>query len=329
MLRRVLYVGDPHAVPEELDDCRALGQMVFDVAHVANVDAVVFLGDQTHTHAITHVAVLAFWRETFRMFKDAGIRVIALVGNHDRPGTAGSELHTMMVFEDLCEVVAAPRVIDGLLFVPYMDTGEEFLAACRANPTRFVAGHNTFDGSKYENGMYAKDGIDVADIPQEQVLSGHIHTPQRFGKVWYIGAPRWRTLSDANIERAIWVVEHGEDGLVVDSKPFSTGDVCRQIRYMIDTPSTPVPLPLDMRHDWRIDIRGPAAWIEERRPLIKRPGVKVRSFSTDKPTAKVRESDGVDVSLAKFIAGFRPRFGTPASVLHQMARERLRIEVSP
>ena len=158
---KILYVGDPHVVPEELGDCEALLQHVLDTAQARGIGTVCFLGDQTHNHALLHVAVLDFWRRWFRAFKQAGIRVIAMVGNHDRPGTAGSELHSMMVFEDLCEVVARPTMIDGLLFVPYMESGDEFIAACRANPTRFAACHNTFDGARYENGIYALSLIHI------------------------------------------------------------------------------------------------------------------------------------------------------------------------
>lgn len=322
---KYLYVGDMHVVPEELDDCERLLQYVEQVATEQAVDAVCFLGDQTHTHAILRIEVLAFWRRWLESFRAAKLPVIMLVGNHDRPGTAGSELHSMMVFEEMARVVSKPEVIDGVLFVPYQHSAEDFLAACNQYPTKVAVCHNTFDGSKYENGMYAKDGINVDTVPQDHLISGHIHTPQEFGKVWYVGAPRWRSLSDANVERAVWVVEHDEQG-INSCKPYSTGDVCRQIRYVEDTPSSPAPTDLDPQHDWRIDIRGPSSWIEQRKPLFKGQGVKVRTFKTDKPTAKVRESDGVEVSMMKFLGSYQSRFKTPRQVLEELVKERFRIQ---
>jgi hypothetical protein len=109
----------------------------------------------------------------------------------------------MMVHTNIM-VVDEPRVVlPGILFVPYVHDPAEFVQICQQYPeAKTVVCHQTFAGSYFENGFLTPDGVEPNLLPQEQVISGHVHSPQRIGKVWYPGAPRWRTVSDANTERA-------------------------------------------------------------------------------------------------------------------------------
>lgn len=323
-----LYVGDPHATPTELDDCGRLIDYVKAVAKEHKPNNVVFLGDQHHTHSIVHLEVMDFWDRAFRgLVKDVGnrSRIIGVVGNHDQAGE-GSLINAMMVYRKTIMVVEEPIELDSILYVPFLMDTEKFIEICN-DPMYEAAGalvcHQTFDGSQYENGFYAKDGINPNLLPQKVIISGHIHTPQDFGKVWYPGSPRWRTLSDANVARNIWLVEHAADGSVLSRQGFDTGDVCRQIRYLTDTPEAPVQETLNPKHDWRVDIRGPAAWIEDRKAELAGPGVRIRTFSTDRATVKVKESEGIDVAFSRFLNSYNPRYGTDRAKLAELAKERL------
>jgi DNA repair exonuclease SbcCD nuclease subunit len=319
LTRRVLFVGDVHATPEELEDCRALFRLVNHLAVEWRADEICLLGDSYHTNNVVRVEVLAFWRETFAL---APVGVSALVGNHDYAGE-GSKLHAMAAHHEQIEVVDQPVLRGGILYMPYYSDREAFVAdANRLGGTTLVC-HQTFAGSKYENGFYAEDGVDPDLLSHELVLSGHIHTPQSFGKVTYVGAPRWRTLSDANVERALWLYEFDYLGRVVSRHSFDTGETCRQIRYVVDTPDDPFTGVLDPRFDWRVDVRGPAAYVEERRKQLAGPGVRLRSFKEERRAPVVRESEGIDVAFAKFAAKFRGRRGTDPEMMVEMVRRYL------
>jgi hypothetical protein len=319
---RILKVGDVHATPDELDDCECLMAFVLATALALKVDYVCLLGDSYHTHNIIRVEVLAFWRRWFATFKSHGIKVIGLVGNHDYGGE-GLSIHAMMAHEEQIEVVDRPTVKEGMLFMPYYSDREKFVVdCCAAAPlTKTLVCHQTFQGGKYENGFYAEDGVNPDLIPHTYILSGHIHTPQTFGKVTYIGAPRWRTLSDANIDRAIWLYTFA-DGEVVGAESFDLGDVCRRIYYFEDTPETPFLGTVDPRHDYRIDVRGPSDWVTARKQFYGS-GVNVRIFRTDQAVVKVRESEGIDKAFVSFMERYRPKFGTDPQLLQSMAKERL------
>lgn len=322
---RILHVGDVHAVESELADCSALTDYILKVALEKEVDYVLFEGDQYHNHSLVHLEVMRFWKSTFKMLRDNGLKVLALVGNHDMTGREGSSANAMMAHTEHVKVIEKPTVVDNVLLLPYFSDHAAFVQACVDHsdwcPT--VVCHQTFQGSTYENGFYASDGIEPNLVPQENIISGHIHTPQTFGKVFYTGAPRWRTLSDANVERAIWVIEYS-GGSVVSTTPYSTGEVCRQIRHLVDTPESPIPSSLDPKHQYRVDIRGPAEYVEARKKELAGPGIRIRTFPTQTSSLnQVRESEGVEKAFAGYLAKFEGKFGTPRETLESLAKERL------
>lgn len=340
---RALLVGDMHAVPEELDDCNKVIQLILELALADDrLRDVWFLGDQHHTHAVMRLEVLHWWRTAFKALTQQGLRVTCLVGNHDQ-ASPGSNIHAMAAYGGSgVTVVDKPTVVSGVLLLPYYHNQDEFLAACReysmreppppgwirTDPdpvrSRTVVCHQTFDGSTYENGFPASDGFDPNLVPQELIISGHIHTAQEYGKVWYPGAPRWRSLNDANVERAVWKVEFEKNGQLVDRLPFGTGAVCRRIFHMDDTPEKPVELPLNPQHQWRIDIKGPPAWCQERKGLLQAAGARIRTFPTRTGAAnRVRESEGVDRAFKKFLEHYQPKHGTSIEVLSGLVKERL------
>lgn len=330
---KVLYIGDPHATKDDLDDCHALIQLAIHTVKAEDVEYVVFLGDQYHNHAIIHVEVMGFWMASLEAFSRlTNAKVVSLVGNHDRPGTEGALVHAMMAHKRQCQVVDEPNntLLPGILFVPYMARPEDFVEVCKQHALsprgvlmQTAVCHQTFNGVIFDNGFEPSDGVDPNLLPQKQVISGHIHKPQENGKVWYPGAPRWRTLSDANVERAIWVVQHDDHGKIQDRKAYSTGAVCRQIRHLVDTPENPIQAVLDPRHRWQVDIRGPSDYVEHRKAELSGPGIRIRTFKTVVRQAKVRESDGMSKAFGMFLDKFQPPGGTDKSRLKQMVEARV------
>jgi DNA repair exonuclease SbcCD nuclease subunit len=319
-----------HVVPDELQDCDAVIQLVLDVCRAEGIKELWFTGDQHHNHDLVRLSVLHWWLTTFQALKDQGIDSVCLVGNHDQ-SAPGSDVHAMMAYQGLqhVKVIDRPTIHRNVLMVPYMHDEDKFQQACKdgysdgAQYTVFC--HQTFDGSTYENGFLASDGFDPNLLPQELLISGHIHTGQEYGKVWYVGAPRWRSIHDANTEKSIWVLEF-EDGKLVGRKPYSTGTVCRQIRHVEDTPDQPVQLPLDGRHQWCIDIKGPPDWCQQRKTELGAAGARVRTFPTQvSSVGRVRESEGIGCAFRSYLGVFQPKYGTPTEVLIKMAKERLNV----
>jgi DNA repair exonuclease SbcCD nuclease subunit len=321
---KLLLVGDYHAEPSDLEDCRRLADLIIRVAS-ENKAKVVFMGDQYHTHAIIHAEVQLFWIQTYIQIHHKAFGSISLVGNHDKPGSAHSKASAMLAHRSVTSVVNEPKIVDSLLFLPYYDDPEEFIKVCDEHKSiDTVLCHQTFNGAAYDNGFYDKNGVDPNLIPQKLVISGHIHIPQKFSKVWYIGAPRWRTLSDANIDRAIWLVDFNTDGTINKTESFDTGGVCRQIYSLEDRQGGPaIPQHLDPAHEWRVDIHGTADYIEQRSTLLRAMGAKVRTFRVDLEQPKVKESEGISTAFEKWVDDYQPQHGTDKDTLKTLLKERI------
>jgi hypothetical protein len=321
---KILYVGDVHATPDSLEECEKLVDFVITTAKSNSAKVVCFLGDIFNTHSVIHLPVLAFWKRQFDKLKDAGLFVISLVGNHDKGGVRGIEDNALMLYTGIT-IVSRPTVISNILFLPYFYTTEDFIQACNDNPTHLVVCHATFvgPGLLFENGFPIADGINPNDVPQEQILSGHIHRPASSGKVTYIGAPRWRSVSDVNTERAIWIFEHDPvTGRILDGVPFSTASVCRPMFALTDTEETPCVLP-EGDAAVLVDVHGTKQYVDRRKRELEALGVRVRTFAASDRTAKVKESDGLPRAMQKFFGEYRPKNGTPQEVLWGLARERI------
>lgn len=320
---KLLLIGDVHVVPEELDDSQALIDYIKPIAleHKAKV---CFMGDLFNTMAVIRSEVLNFWNTNFRMMDKLGIKLSALVGNHDFSGE-GLFTHALVAYEAHVQIIDQfADIAPGVLALPYYSDHKAMLEVAQKSKAKTLLAHQTFTGANY-GGFYAPDGIDPELFPQENIISGHIHTPQSFGKVTYIGAPRWRTLSDANIDRAIWLYEFDDEGNVLNKRSFSTNHVCRQIRYLQDSPLTPIDVELSNNVDWRIDIKGPADYIEKRKNELTGPGIKIRTFKTTGTKPAIKESDGIGVAFRKYASKYVPKHGTEKDHLISMAKDRLNV----
>ena len=64
-----LLIGDVHAVPTELDDCRRLVGLVECTLADYPEARPVLLGDQHHTHGVVQLATVSFWRDLAQVDK--------------------------------------------------------------------------------------------------------------------------------------------------------------------------------------------------------------------------------------------------------------------
>lgn len=331
-LERYLLIGDPHATVEELPDCRRLIDRICEVVAEEKPDVVLFLGDQHHNHAVVRVEVIDFWRKSFFRIRakmqeyGSGRDLWSLIGNHDMPGDSSSDAHAMEAYMDLIQPINQHFRRNDVLFLSYHHDPEEFVKACNLYPDcKTVVCHQTFDGSKYENGFYAKDGISLDRIPQKHIISGHIHAPQKFGKVWYPGAPRWRISSDANTDRALWMVDF-KDGEVVKAKSFDTRGYCRALHEVEDRQGQPEPeFTIMAPYQVTVNIYGTREYVALKRERWNINGYKIRTFVTERAAPRIRESEGITVALQKFVAAYQPKHGTPVERLQKLVAERVNV----
>lgn len=328
---RILFVGDPHVTVDELSDSRQMIYRVIQAAkQIEKLDLICLLGDQHHNHSLLRVEVVHFWRDALASLDLAvphnrwNPKVAMLVGNHDRPHDHAYEGHGLL-YKDQCLVVDRATAIDSVLFVPWMPN-DKFIEAVRSPVStagirpRTLVCHQTFNGAKYENGFYAPDGVDTSVVSHfEKVISGHIHKPQSFANIEYVGAPRWRTMSDANQSRHLMFYDT-ETGAV---EYFPMEGFCKAIYVHDDIEGVDAPAPKFLEpHTLYVNIRGSQAYVDSRKGLWE---ANVATFPTRTTKNEVRESIGVRAALMKHLEAFTPPNGTDLALLQNMVAERIHV----
>lgn len=309
---KLLFVGDVHATVGDLDDCSNLFSGVIQVAK-ENKAVVVLLGDQYHNHSLLRLEVIDFWRGIFKRFTEEGISCIALVGNHDRSNDSSVYATSMDLHENpLLRIIDKPVTIENVSFISWCKDPNDFVASALMLKGDILVCHQTFDGAQYENGFYAKDGINPARVPQSLIISGHIHKKHQFGKVVYPGTPRWRTVSDANEEKGLLLFDTDN----MESKILDTSKWCKKIflfeatEQNQDETVAKVKEALAAGHDVTLDVSGKKAWISAFLEANAETGkCRVRTFPEKETEVKVKEAEGplkaLDRYLEEFVADHR------------------------
>lgn len=322
---KYLIVGDVHAQASDLDDCRALIDRVCEVLDTIEEHVIVlFMGDQYNDHAIINAEVLKFWCDSFKRLKDKHATVYALTGNHDTPGSTFTGANAMLAHVDQITVIDRPMSTGTSTgFVPYIRDQAEFVAACNKLDAKLIFAHQSFTGAQFENGFYDPSGIDQELIKQKAVISGHIHLAHTIGKVTYVGSPRWRTRSDANIDKAIWLYDI-VDGVVLSKQAFDTSTVCRKVWAFEDREDIGVAIQ-GLKKDDRVfvDIYGSEKYINVAKEFYGGLGYRLRAFKTDKTVSVIKESDGIENAWSKWTESYKPKHATDLEILKTTAYNRI------
>ena len=170
-----------------------------------SVECVFVLGDIFEARNTLDITVLNQVYRAFMTFKESNIRVILLVGNHDRTGV-GNE-HALEVFKPFCEVVDIPTTfpfIGGdVVAIPFHPNPKVISRAIKetvTEETKILLLHCAVKSLVMPNGRLWGDGISLEDIPKHVIcLLGHYHkyAELRTGKVYYLGSMIQVDKSDA------------------------------------------------------------------------------------------------------------------------------------
>lgn len=291
---KILRVGDPHVRVANIDESDALLALIADLAIKHKVDRIEILGDLFHTHAILRLEVLEFWTNALEHLSDI-CEVVVLVGNHDQTGDYNSQSSALDIFDKLriknLRIATLPIVFGPIAYVSYIHDPVKFVDIANNLAINFSAKvlvcHQTFNGSKFESGMYAPDGIDPDLLKFDTIISGHIHAQQRFGKVIYPGTARWDTASDANQPKGLLVFEHDDlTGAILSEEFISTETVCRPI-ISISYKEGETILPIQEGARVSVELIGSSVWCSQEKEKLKgKCSVKTKITDRKQTTAR-------------------------------------------
>lgn len=291
---KILRLGDPHVKVGNIEESERLIEFVAKIAMERNVDRIEILGDLNHTHAILRLEVLDFWAWGLELLSDI-CEVVVLVGNHDLTGDVNYNYSALDIFDKLrnkkLHVITTPRIRGPFGYMPYIHDNAKFVEAANylaQNGAKILVCHQEFNGSKYESGTFAPNGIESDLLQFDTVISGHVHTYQRFGKIIHSGTARWLTDADANEPKGIWIFEHDENGAIISEERIMTDEVCKPI-YSFEYKEG------EQLKTWpegarvSVELIGSSAWIEQEKAKLKGK-CSVKTRYTDKQKLETRSA---------------------------------------
>lgn len=326
-----------HVQQSDLDDSRALIQFIKAKAKEKATRNIFFLGDLFHTHSTINSYVMDFWKETFDDLLLNDFFIYVIPGNHDSAGAGlDSGPHSLRAFvgynDDLMILEEPYEIYPNVWAIRHYYDPNKFLEAVnKIERPSTILGHQTADGAQFENGFYAKDGINLNDY-EHTFLLGHIHASSEWGNVKNLGSPRWLTANDANQDRYIWYAEI--DGPIVKTlEKFSTRQVVTAIYQFDDFPEVELDFSksnLTYRSKMFINIKGPPAFINKRlgyyNKLKQDQDVKatfsLRTFPIKESVNEVKESEGISKAFQKYFTNYECKFGTDKAKLLNLVSER-------
>lgn len=295
---KILRVGDPHAKVSNLAEGERLMQFILGTAITEGVGRIEILGDLMHTHSVLRLEVIDFWSRWLPQLAERA-QTVVLVGNHDQSGDHGSKLHGLAMFAHIHEdltIIQHPVSFGNFGYMPYIHDNAKFVTMANeltAAGAKVIVSHTTYNGSKFESGMFAPDGVDPELLDAKLLISGHIHSRQRYKTskgqdVIYPGTARWDTASDANQEKGIWLVEHGADGMILKEEFIDTSHVCTPIVSIQVKEGEEVPTWTEGARV-SLELIGSSDWIKKTKSNLKGK-CSIKTKITDAKKHKVRTS---------------------------------------
>lgn len=317
---KVLRIGDPHVTVSNLEDSEKLLSFIFKTAKDTKPDYIEFMGDLLDTHDVIRSRVLNFWYGWLKKISSE-FKIIILVGNHDKIGDKSLEsLSSLSTFELIknVTVVNESLCIDNLLYVSYLSDNDRLIEICKQNRhCNTLIAHATFLGAQYENGFYADDGIDLSLIPQNKVISGHIHKSSTVGKCFYPGSPRWIKATDANQDKGIYLFDHKNDGSY-SYEFFSTRGVVTpivEVTILEDKVEEGESKLADLFGKVYVELKGSSEWISNyKKTLDKRYFLKI--VPTDSKI--VRKPSKKGISLNEYLQKNSSNFNQILSIVEAL-----------
>lgn len=204
---RFIFTSDWQVDFSNLQECEIALDELLAAAVKHKPDAVIHAGDMKDAYSPVDVEVVRFCVRMVRRIREAGHRLIILLGNHDRVSQSAESKNWLDVLEAAgAEIVTRPKVKNiagaSVAFLPYFgapdtltEASQRLLGALqgRSGPKILVL-HAEIGGAVLNSFGRLGKGPSPDDLgfsAYDAVFSGHVHRHQRIGEhlAWYIGSP--------------------------------------------------------------------------------------------------------------------------------------------
>lgn len=177
-----------------------------------NIKTVIHMGDAFDNRKGIDYWALEWAKENvYDKFKDLGIKVYNVVGNHDVYYKNTNKINSVdLLLSEYKNVISISSPLeenfDGLdaLILPWIcsDNQEEVFNVLQNTEAKVIFGHLELNGFSVFPGQLQTGGMDKSIFDKfDRVYSGHYHTRSNDGKIFYLGNPYQMFWNDYGDER--------------------------------------------------------------------------------------------------------------------------------
>jgi DNA repair exonuclease SbcCD nuclease subunit len=177
-----------------------------------NITTVIHLGDAFDNRKGVDYWALKWAKENvYNKFRDLGITVYSIVGNHDTYYKNTNQVNSIELlldeYENIVNISNPKEVsINGLdiLLLPWIcpENQETIFSLLEETKSKVVFGHLELKGFSVFPGQLQPHGLDKKIFEKfDRVFSGHYHTRSDDGKIFYLGNPYQMFWNDYNDRR--------------------------------------------------------------------------------------------------------------------------------
>jgi DNA repair exonuclease SbcCD nuclease subunit len=211
-------------------------QVFFPTLKKYKIDTVIHMGDMFDNRKTTDYWSIDWTRRVIlEPLKKYNVHVI--LGNHDIFYKNTTELNSpMLLLNDFknIKVYDKPTTVQvgehKILFVPWItpEGEQETLQAVQNTLAKVCMGHLELSGFYVNKGTCQQHGRDKSLFKKfERVFSGHYHTRNDDGKIFYLGNPYQLYWSDYSDKRGFTIFDTDTHEIIKIDNPFEMFKICK------------------------------------------------------------------------------------------------------
>ena len=185
---------------------------LLDYCRKNDIEKVIFLGDWFHIKNKLYVPAFIRSIEALKGFKDNGIEITFLIGNHDMPYMNSADYSIIHSFEPYGRVVPLYdwEDVDGVRF-HYLSYTNELPNFKFNGKENVLFGHLDVQNFVMDSGFTCKEGFTAADFKDfKKVFSGHFHKHQIKHNITYVGSPYQTRYSERHDDKGFVIFDTDE-----------------------------------------------------------------------------------------------------------------------
>ena len=221
----MICTADWQAEWSNLDLCQQAWEEVLHICDKYHLKIIVMCGDGKEAYDPVSIRVVKFWHRSIRQARKLRIRVLYLLGNHDRIGQYSESGNWLSVLKHAgAETFDEPAIVDAgdrrLFMLPFASVpqikawAQHLVKTGKPDKTKDVLFFhaNLLEARYSRHGKQSDSALGVYDLRHDHFrlcIGGDIHFPQILGReksVYYTGSPFAHSWGEVNIRHRYLVV---------------------------------------------------------------------------------------------------------------------------